>query len=308
MRVLTAIPSWNEKKAIASVVMLAQEYSDAVLVVDDGSTDKTALIAKMAGAEVIQHQENLGKGGALVSALKWADKNNFDIIVFIDGDGQHDPAAIPDLIDPIRKGMVDITIGSRWHHEEGRSQMPFHRILGNWVLSTTTSLSLSKVIRDSQSGYRAFHMRTLPSFLQSMESGFAVESEMITLADKAGFKWTEVGIKANYGELDTSTEGPVSHGLRVLGKALRVLRLHKPNRFFGSISMASFLFAMGIAIWGRFTFPDESLLPIGALYIVASLTIVGGFFMFSAIMLSGLNRISEKIFRIVIEIIENAKS
>lgn len=306
MKVLAAIPAWNERKAIASVVLLTKKHVDAVLVIDDGSTDKTALIAKLTGAEVIQHKTNLGKGGALATALKWADRHEFDIIVFIDGDGQHDPGAIPDLIEPIRNGEVDITIGSRWHHGEGLSQMPFHRILGNWVLSTTTSLSLSKVIRDSQSGYRAFHMRTLNSFLQSMESGFAVESEMIALADKAGFKWKEVGIKANYGELDTSTQGPWIHGLKVLGRALRVLRLNKPGRFFGSISIFSFVSAIAFAFWGRYTYPDENLLPLGALYIVASLTIIGGFFMFSAIMLSGLNRLSDRIFRIVLDIMKNS--
>ena len=307
MKTLAAIPACNERKAIASVVMLSKEHVDTVLVVDDGSTDKTALLAKLAGAEVIQHGTNLGKGAALVSALKWADKNDYDIIVFIDGDGQHDPGAIPTLLEPIKDGKVDITIGSRWFHEEGLSEMPIHRIIGNWVLSTTTSLSRTKLLRDSQSGFRAFHMRTLPSFLQAMESGFAVESEMIALADKAGFKWEEIGIRASYGELDTSTQGPMVHGLSVLGKALRVLRINKPGRFFGSLSVVSFLLAIGIAIWGRFAYPNENLLPIGALYFVASLIIVGGFFMFSAIMLSGLNRLSEKIFKIVLDIIKSSK-
>ncbi|MGA1819605.1 MAG: glycosyltransferase family 2 protein [Thermoplasmatota archaeon] len=307
MKVVAAIPACNERKAIASVVMLAKEHVDTVLVVDDGSTDKTALLAKLAGAEVIQHTQNLGKGAALVTALKWADKNGYDIAVQVDGDGQHDPGAIPVLIDPIKSGRVDITIGSRWYHEEGLSEMPVHRIIGNWVLSTTTSLSLSKLLRDSQSGFRAFHMRTLPSFLQAMESGFAVESEMIALADNAGFKWEEVGIKASYGELDSSTQGPLVHGLSVLGKALKLLRISKPGRFFGSLSVVSFLVAIGIAAWGRFVFPEENLLPLGALYIVASLIIVGGFFMFSAIMLSGLNRISEKVFKIVLDIIGSSK-
>jgi glycosyltransferase involved in cell wall biosynthesis len=287
--------------------MLAKKHVDTVLVVDDGSKDKTALIAKLAGAEVIQHKDNLGKGGAIVTALKWADANSYDIIVFLDGDGQHDPDAIPLLLDPIIKDKVDITIGSRWHHEKGLSEMPFHRVMGNLLLSTTTSLSLSKVIRDSQSGFRAFHMRTLSSFLQSMESGFAVESEMIALADKAGFRWMEVGIEASYDDLDANTEGPWSHGLRVLGRALRLLRLNKPGRFFGILSISSFFIALAIAIWGRYTFPDENLLPIGALYIVASFTIVGGFFMFSAIMLSGLNRMSEKLFKIVLDIVEQSR-
>jgi glycosyltransferase involved in cell wall biosynthesis len=307
MKVLAAIPACNERKAIGSVVTLAKKYVDTVLVVDDGSTDKTALIALLAGAEVVSHRINRGKGEAIITALKWADKNNFDVIVFLDGDGQHDPGAIPSLLEPIKKGELDITIGSRWYHEEGLSEMPFHRIVGNWVLSTTTSLSLSKMIRDSQSGYRAFHLRTLPSFLQAMESGFAVESEMIALADKAGFKWKEIGITASYGDLDLSTHGPFTHGLRVLGRALRVLRMNKPGRFFGSTSFLFFFIAIGISIWGRYAYPEENLLPLGALYIVASLVIVGGFFMFSAIMLSGLNRISDKIFKIVLDIIRTSR-
>jgi len=307
MKVLAAIPAYNERKAIGSVVTLSREYVDSVLVVDDGSTDKTPLIALLAGAEVVSHKVNRGKGEAILTAMKWASRNGFDIIVFIDADGQHNPAAIPSLVNPIKDNEVDITIGSRWHHEEGLSEMPIHRMLGNWVLSTTTSLSLSKVIRDSQSGFRAFHMKTLNSFLQSMETGFAVESEMIALADKDGFRWKEVGVTASYGDLDLSSQGPWTHGISVLGRALRVLRLNKPGRFFGSASFLFFFFALGVAIWGRITFPGEPLLPIGALYIVASLTIIGGFLMFSAIMLSGLNRISDRIFRIMLEILTSKK-
>lgn len=308
MKIAAAIPARNENKAIGSVVYLTSQYVDEVLVVDDGSTDNTALIAKLAGAKVISHKVNKGKGAAIVTALKWAKKKKVDIIVFIDGDGQHDPAAIPELVEPIINDEADITIGSRWIHEEGRSEMPFHRILGNWVLSTATSLSLKKMIRDSQSGYRAIHMRTNSAFMQAMETGFAVESEMIALADQAGFRWKEVGVKANYSELDTSTESSWYHGISVLGRAMRVLRIHKPVRFFGSLSVLSFLSAVGIAIWGRIMYPRENLLPLGALYMVASLTIIGGFFMFSGIMLSGMNRISERVFKIVGEMLSRKKS
>ncbi len=307
MKVLAIIPARNEQKAIGSVVMLSKKYVESVLVIDDGSTDKTALIAKLAGADVIRHSINKGKGEAMLTGLKWASMNDFDIVVFIDGDGQHDPAAIPSLIKPIKDGEVDITIGSRWHHVEGLSEMPFKRVFGNWILSTTTSLSLSKVIRDSQSGFRAFHMRTLDSLLTTSESGFAVESEMIALADNAGFRWKEVGIKASYKSLNTSTQTAWYHGLTVLTRALRVMRLNKPGRFFGSFSFLCFLISLAFVIWGRYAFPDENLLPIGYLYIIVFFIIVGGFSMFSAIMLSGLNVVSDKIFKIVIEMVSKEK-
>lgn len=298
-KVAAAIPAKNEQRAIGSIVKLASKHVDKVLVVDDGSTDKTALVALLAGAEVMSHKVNRGKGAAIVTALKWAMEEDIDIVVFIDGDGQHDPDAIPDLLSPILYDEADITIGSRWHHEKGLKEMPLHRYAGNWVLSTATSLSLSKVIRDSQSGFRAFHRRTLSAFMQSMEVGFAVESEMIALADKAGFRWKEVGIKASYIDVDANSESAWYHGFSVLGKALRILRLNKPGRFFGALSVSSFIMVVILGFLGRLLFPEENLLPIGLMYLISFFIITGGFFMFSGIMLSGINRTSDKIFTIV---------
>lgn len=301
--IAVAIPAKNEQRAIGSIVSMCSEHADKVLVVNDGSTDKTALVALLAGAEVMSHRINKGKGAAIATALKWAMKKDVDILVFIDGDGQHDPDAIPDLVDPIFRGETDITIGSRWHHEEGLREMPIHRMLGNWVLSTATSFSLSKVIRDSQSGFRAFHKRTFPVFMQSVEVGFAVESEMIALADKAGYHWKEVGIKASYVNLDANTEGSLYHGLSVLGRAMKVMRIQQPGRFFGVLSITSFLMVIGMALYGRTAHPEEKLLPLYLLYFIAFFIITGGFFMFSAIIVSGMNRTSERIFRLMISIL-----
>jgi glycosyltransferase involved in cell wall biosynthesis len=303
MKVAVAIPAKNEQRAIGSIVTMCKEHADKVLVVNDGSTDKTALVALLAGAEVVSHRINKGKGAAIATSLKWAMKQNVDVLVFIDGDGQHDPDAIPDLVEPVLKGRTDITIGSRWHHDEGLKEMPVHRMLGNWILSTATSLSLSKTIRDSQSGFRAFHKRTFPVFMQSMEVGFAVESEMIALADKAGFKWSEVGIKASYLDLDANTESSWYHGFSVLGKALKVMRLQQPGRFFGAFSIVSFLLVIGLALYGRMAHPDEKLLPLSLLYFIAFFIICGGFFMFSAIIVTGMNRTSERMFKLMINIL-----
>ena len=304
LKIGVAIPAKNEQRAIGSIVLMSKQHVDNVLVVDDGSTDRTALIALLSGADVISHKVNRGKGGAIVTALKWAIEEEIDIIVFIDGDGQHDPDAIPMLVMPILQDVTDITIGSRWHHDEGLKEMPIHRMLGNWVLSQATSLSLSKIITDSQSGYRAFHRRTFSAFMQSLEKGFAVESEMIALADKAGFRWTEVGIKASYHDLDANSESAWYHGLSVLGKALKLVRLQKPGRFFGALSLISFILMLMSAFIGRTMNHSDELLPLWILYFIAFFIITGGFFMFAAIMLAGLNRTSERIFRIVLKIIK----
>ncbi len=299
MKVAAAIPAWNEQKAISSVVLLTREHVDKVLVVNDGSGDRTGLLARTAGAEVISHGKSKGKGGGIATALRWARDSDVDILVLLDGDGQHDPDAIPTLIEPILKEEADITIGSRWHHEKGLKEMPFHRVMGNWVLSTATSMSLSKQIKDSQSGYRAFHKRTFKSFSGAMENGFAVESEMITLADKDGYRWKEVGIPASYDDLDTSTHGSFYHGLSVLGKAMRLMRMYQPARFFLALSLLPMIMAGTVVVYSRITYPDVNLLPMGSMYIVVSMVILMNYFWFCGIMLSGVNRTADRMLKMM---------
>ncbi len=122
MKVLAAIPCYNERLAIGSVALLARNHVDEVLVIDDGSSDGTA-----AGASVIRHEQNKGKGAAVKTALHYAAANDFDALVLLDGDGQHDPAQIPWLLQPIPDGTADIVIGSR-----ELTQMPRLRLSTNF--------------------------------------------------------------------------------------------------------------------------------------------------------------------------------
>jgi len=297
-RIGVAIPALNEESSISSIVTLCKKYASHVLVVDDGSTDRTAKLARFAGAEVISHHENLGKGKAISTAMKWAIRKNIDILVLIDADFQHDPAYIPDLVNPIIEGDADIIIGSRWRHQEGLREMPFHRIIGNWVLSTATSLSLSRFITDSQSGFRAFHRKTFKSFMFMVETGFGVESEMISIADEAGYKWIEFGITANYNDVNANTESPIRHGLRVLFSVMKLLRIHRPITFFGLASIILYLMAGVVVVYSRTHYQEVNLLPLGAMYLVSTLFIFGSFFMFIGILFQSVNRLYNRIFDI----------
>jgi glycosyltransferase involved in cell wall biosynthesis len=133
MKAIAAIPCYNEGLAIGSVVLKARRHVDEVLVVDDGSTDDTAAVAKAAGAVVVAHEENTGKGRAVKNALRYAVEHGFDALVLLDGDGQHDPNEIPQLLVPLTNDAADIGIGFR-----SFGQMPAYRRVGRAVLDHAT--------------------------------------------------------------------------------------------------------------------------------------------------------------------------
>lgn len=211
MRILAAIPCFNEETAIGSVVLLAQPHVDEILVIDDGCTDNTAKVARDAGATVVAHGSQMGKGRGIKSAIWYAVEHNYDCLVFMDGDGQHRPDEIPNLIEPILSGTADFVIGFR-----GFDQMPAYRRFGRALLDVATSNGSS--ITDSQCGFRALSKKTVESMLTSLRrDDFSTESEMLQIAQKNNLRIEEAPINCKYGDFDTSTMNPVSHGLEVLG-------------------------------------------------------------------------------------------
>ena len=155
------LPAFNEEISIGSVVIRTKCYADRVIVVDDGSTDHTAEVAELAGAEVIRHPENRGKGAALKTGFASLDGEM--VIVTIDTDGQHDPSDIPKLVEPILKGEADMVNGSRYINGN-KKDTPFYRRLGQIVLDNATRLNSGLNITDSQSGFRAFASYTKDIF------------------------------------------------------------------------------------------------------------------------------------------------
>ena len=170
------------------------EHVDHVIVVDDGSDDRTSEIAGIAGAEIIKHSENQGKGAALKTGFD--SINDVDIVVTLDGDGQHNPEEIPKLIKPIIDGEADIVNGSRYLVNND-DDTPVYRRLGQSVLDNVTNLNSGLKVTDSQSGFRAFASYTIPAF-RFNQNGFSIESEMLTDAANFGSRIREVEIGANY--------------------------------------------------------------------------------------------------------------
>ncbi|WP_240664704.1 glycosyltransferase family 2 protein [Methanosarcina sp. MSH10X1] len=212
------LPAYNEEISIGSMVHLTRLYADKVIVVDDGSSDRTADVARKAGAEVIVHEVNKGKGRALKTGFETALTMGADIIVTMDSDGQHNPAEIPRLVAPIVEGEAEMVNGSRYLYGLEKNT-PAYRRIGQTILDRFTNIQSGLKITDSQSGFRAFAASTIEKFRFNAQ-GMAIESEMLTDAGNAGLRLKEVEIGVRY-DVDGSTKKPVSHGLEVLAAILK---------------------------------------------------------------------------------------
>ena len=227
-RTVAIIPAYNEERFIGSVVLKARRYVSVVLVVDDGSTDATGEVAEAAGAIVLRHERNLGKGVALNTGFHKAMELNPEAIVTLDGDGQHPAEEIPLVLAPILAGEADIVIGSRYL--ERRSCVPLHRIWGHRAFTFLTNLMSGVHVTDSQSGFRAFSPRAV-RLITFRSHGFSVESEMQFLAHEHKLKMIEVPVTINY--KDKPKRPVVSHGLAVLNGILQLVGQYRPLFFFG---------------------------------------------------------------------------
>lgn len=195
MKFITIIPVYNEENAIESVVKCALKYS-RVLVVDDGSTDDTYNLAKNAGAEVIRHQKNRGKGAAIKSGLKKTLNKDCDVFILLDGDGQHDPNHIPSFTSNI--GDNELVIGSRFKGSDPRN-MPVQRRLSNKITTNLIKYMTGYELTDSQSGFRVMSRDVAELLLDIKYDDYVYESEMLYKASKNNIKVNEAAIPCKYG-------------------------------------------------------------------------------------------------------------
>ncbi|MGB4611823.1 MAG: glycosyltransferase family 2 protein [Methanothermobacter thermautotrophicus] len=284
MRIVAVIPAFNEEVAIGSVVLLTGEHVDEVIVVDDGSADRTAHVAEMAGARVIRHHRNLGKGAALKTGFEAADA---DVIVTLDADAQHNPAEIPKLVEPILRGEADVVNGSRYLH--GRDEnTPRYRRVGQKILDRATNISTGLDITDTQSGFRAFSSASIPHF-RFRDPGFVVESEMLADAAEAGLRIVEVEVGVRY-DVDGSTRNPISHGVSVLLKIIGDLELKRPLYYF---TLPGLIIGITGAILSLMFIRDYITglsVNMGPTIVAVMLTLFGTFFIFTGIILDSMRR------------------
>jgi glycosyltransferase involved in cell wall biosynthesis len=191
--IVALIPAYNEARFIDDVVKAAARHIP-VVVIDDGSSDGTGGAAAMAGAKVIAHSRNQGKGKALLTGFDYAIGRGVDAAITLDADGQHDPDEIPLFIEAFRAGQGDIIIGKRQY-----SQMPAKSQFGNRIGSFFLRLAMGRPVPDNQSGYRLFSRRAMQE-VRPTSSRFEAEVEMLLRADFAGLTVGWVPIKTIYNE------------------------------------------------------------------------------------------------------------
>jgi len=192
--VLAIIPAFCEQRFIGEVVRQVRQYVDAVVVVDDGSSDQTAAQAEAAGAHVIRHPTNLGKGAALKTGLEYAVSIKASFFLFLDGDGQHDPSEIPAFMEAINRSNADLVVGNRMRN---LGSMPLIRRWTNQFMSWQIGRICRIPIPDSQCGFRLARKELLP-VLMAPSNRFEFESESLILAARQGFRLVFVPIRTIY--------------------------------------------------------------------------------------------------------------
>jgi glycosyltransferase involved in cell wall biosynthesis len=209
-KVAAVIPAYNEEKHIGDVVRRTRSKLDNVLVVDDGSQDQTAARAREAGAEVIVHEQNRGKGETIKTGLgHWLDRQ-FDFVIILDADGQHRPEEIDRFVTAaLSAEQPRMVLGTRMNDV---SSMPLVRRFVNRWMSKQISAVCGQDIPDTQCGYRLLHRQLIPEVLGGA-ARFDYETEMLIVASRKGFRIASVPISTVYSD-EVSSIHPVRDTLR----------------------------------------------------------------------------------------------
>jgi glycosyltransferase involved in cell wall biosynthesis len=273
-KVVVCVPAYNEANNISDIVHRARNYSDEVVVCNDGSTDNTAKLAKQAGAIVVSHQKNGGYGKSIRTLFQKALELQADIVVTIDSDGQHNPEQIPDIIEPILNSGYDIVIGSRFIDENDKKKVPLYRSIGIRTITKFTNQASYKNLTDAQSGFRGYARHTIEQ-INLIEDGMRISTEILLRAARKKFTVKEVPITINYDVEHSSTHNFLSHGIGVLFSVIHFISLRHPLIFYGLPGISLLLLAGYFAYNSLELFSTTRYISINMILLSITTTIIG---------------------------------
>lgn len=208
--VLIAIPVYNEEKYVCRVLAHVLEYADDVLVIDDGSTDRTTAALPKFPVDVIRHAVNRGYGRSMREAFDWARMRRYDWVITMDCDEQHEPAAIPMFVEAARRNTLDVVSGSRYLHLDLTSDSPPpERRSINKVITEEINQRLGLSLTDSFCGFKAYRVEALRR-LRLTEDGYAFPMQFWVQAVAAGLRIGEVPVKLIYNDPNRTFGGPLN--------------------------------------------------------------------------------------------------
>jgi len=294
--VIVGIPAYNVERSIAKVVLRAQRFAEKVVVCDDGSSDMTVEIAKGLGADVVRHEQNLGYGVALRSLFQRARELGADVLVTLDGDGQHDPSEVPEIVKPIVNGSADVTIGSRFTSKSTGEYMPFYRRIGVKFITRLVNGSAKNGVSDAQSGFRAYGRRAL-DVLSVVEDGMGASVEILLDAGKHDLKICEVSSSCKYDNGDgvkTSTHNPIGQLGDVVMSIVRHVVEDKPLTILGIPGTLCLIAGVLFGVWMLQLYSVNHQIVTNIALASLAFTLIGLFAVFTAVTLYAISRIVQR--------------
>lgn len=294
--VVVGIPAYNEEDTIAEVVRGASPYAAEVLVVDDGSHDRTVQMARESGATVLEHGRNRGYGAALKTLVSEARRRHADHLIVLDADGQHEPEDIPRLLEEQRESGSEIVIGSRFV-DGVETDAPVWRRVGLSVVNVLTNLSLGIVrsssrIRDTQSGFRAYDREAIESLAddETISNNMSASTDILYHAHARDYRIEEVGTKVYYDGDSGSTHHPIAHGATLVQNIVKTIESRRPMTVLGVPGLLATLVGVGFAYWTIINYLQTGTFPYGLAIVSTFFALSGILSSFTAIILHSLNR------------------
>jgi glycosyltransferase involved in cell wall biosynthesis len=291
MKKIACIPAFNEEKIIKDVIEKTEKFVDQVIVCDDGSSDNTSKIARDAGAHVIIHEQNLGKGAAMKTLFDYVKDTDAEIIITIDGDGQFLPEEIPKLAAPIKEKNADIVIGYRF---DDHSEMPTYRKMGNKFLDKITNLASELPFRDTQGGFRAYSKRAITE-INFNTKGFGVDAEILVDASTRKLKILEEKVTVIYNTgAETSTKSPISHSAEVVASLIELIAIKHPLKYLGIPGIILITTGIILGVFVLITFNDSRYFSIPFTLGSIASAIIGLIFLLMSVVLFSMGTMSRK--------------